>query len=418
MTDEQLTAVQREAVGAPGPLRVLGGFGTGKTTALKARADRIAAETGDRVLVITRSRTTAHLLHSEAAPGVEVTTFVDHAMAILTTNRGPIRLVERPEQQAIVEGLLTVEGRDEWPTLCEHLHHVSFAEEVAATVLKYQASLVEVEDLRKHAAAADASDEWEELHHFTERYLDALDERRAVDTAGALVHASLLLHDEKALAAEQALYAAILVDDYELATIGTSRLLEQLAREGRDVTVTGNFDAAIQAVHGASPEHLARFRAANDVTLSERLRPQPSPWLVTGERIDEPAAIAEKIELAREERFSWSDMAVLARSELDARSLASRLPRGFTVATIDSAAGLTWPVVIIAGCTEGSLPAHYPHHRWFDPFVLSGTSAPTRQERESAWLAEEERRYRLAISRASSRLVLIAPPPASRFVTA
>lgn len=423
MTAGDLTAEQKAAVAAgPGPVRVLGGFSTGKTTVLKARADRLATESGGRrVLVLTRSRTTAQRLHSEAAPGVEVSTFVDHAMAILTNYRGPIRLVERPEHQAIVEGLLTVEGRDEWPNLHEHLHHVSFAEEVAATILRYQAALLAVEELRVHAAAAGAADEWEELHAFTERYLDALDARRAVDTAGALAHASLLLHDDDVLASERNRYAAILVDDYELATIGTNRLLVQLAGQGGEVTVTGNLDAAIQAVHGASPVHLERFcerfDTKIDFALSEPFRSAGPPWVVSGERIDEPAAIAETLETARSDGFSWSDMAVLTRTELDARLLASRLPRGFSVATIDAAGGLEWPVVVVAGCAEGSLPARYPHHRWFDPAVVDGPAMPSREEREAKWIDEEARRFALATSRATARLVLVAPSPPSRFVT-
>jgi superfamily I DNA/RNA helicase len=352
---------------------------------------------------------------------VEVATFVDYAMAILTNHRGPIRLVERPEQQAIVEGLLTVEGRDEWPTLHDHLHHVSFAEEVATTVLHYQSAFLAAGTLREYAAAADATAAWDELHAFTERYIDALDARRAVDTAGALVQASLLLTDDAVLTDERQRYAALLVDDYELATVGVESLLLRLAREGGELTVSGNPEAEIQAVHGASATHLElfgeRFGAATDLSLTTSFRSTPQPWLVTGERIDESVAIAEKLETARTDGFSWSDMAVLTRRELDARSLASRLPRGFTVATIDGAGGLEWPVVVIAGCTEGSLPATYPHHGWFDPLVLGGPTTPSHAEREDAWVAEEERRFRLATTRATSRLVLVAPQPASRFVT-
>lgn len=419
LTAEQLAAVEAE----PGPVRIVGGFSSGKTTALKARADRLAAEADSRrVLVLTRSRTTAQRLHIEAAPGVDVATFVDHAMAILTNHHGPIRLVERPEQQAVVEGLLTVEGRLEWPTLHEYLHHVAFADEVADTVLKYQAARLTAEELDLQAAAANAAAAWHELNAFSERYIDALANRRAVDTAGALVQASLLLEDDTVRADERARYAAILVDDYELATIGANRLLLQLAGHGGNITVTGNFDGAIQGVHGASPVHLERFAdrfdAVADVQLSTAFRSAGSPWLVTGERIDESAAIAEKLETARADGFSWSEMAVLTRTELDARALASRLPRGFTVATIDGAGGLEWPLVVVAGCTEGGLPMRRPEHRWFDPFVLRGTAIPPREERDAAWIDEEQRRFQLAVSRAVRRLVLVAPEPASRFVTA
>lgn len=423
MSAPALTAEQQAAVDAgPGPVRILGGFGAGKTTVLKQRADRLAGESGvQRVLVLTRSRTTAQRLHSEAAPGVEVTTFVDHAMAVLAKHRGPIRLVERPEQQAIVEGLLTVEGRDEWPTLHEHLQHVAFAEEVAEAVLRYQASFLSDVELRKNAAAAGAGDEWEELHAFAERYIDTLDARRAVDTSGAFVQASLLLDVDDVAQDEGNRYGAILVDDYELASVGVNRLLTQLVPPGGELTVTGNADAAIQAVHGATPVHLdefcEQFGAVSDLRLSGTFRSTGAPWLVTGERIDEPSAIAEKLEVARANGFSWSDMAVLTRSELDARSLASRLPRGFTVATIDGAGGLEWPVVVVAGCSEGTLPARAPEYQWFDPYVFAGVPAPSREEREATWIVEEQRRYRLATSRATARLVLVAPEPPSRFVT-
>src|SRR5437588_212609 len=70
-----------------GPARVIGGFATGKTEALRARARRLANEVGrDRVLVVCRSSAAAHRF------GAQATTFWSLALAVLARAGRPVRL--------------------------------------------------------------------------------------------------------------------------------------------------------------------------------------------------------------------------------------------------------------------------------------------------------------------------------------
>jgi superfamily I DNA/RNA helicase/RecB family exonuclease len=91
--------------------------------------------------------------------------------------------------------------------------------------------------------------------------------------------------------------------------------------------------------------------------------------------------------------------------------------------TITSAAGATgrqWHTVVVAGCVESSFPRvrARPHH--FDRALLEEARPPTPAERRQRALADERRLFRVACSRASSRLVATAAPEPgvllSRFV--
>ena len=85
-----------------------------------------------------------------------------------------------------------------------------------------------------------------------------------------------------------------------------------------------------------------------------------------------------------------------------------------TVTTIAGAAGREWHTVVVAGCVEGVLP----RIRGRAPLFTVATVSPA--EARQASLAEERRRFRIACSRATARLVATAAPEPgvllSRFV--
>src|SRR5207237_3794339 len=93
-----------------------------------------------------------------------------------------------------------------------------------------------------------------------------------------------------------------------------------------------------------------------------------------------------------------------------------------TVGSIDAVAGFHWPVVILTGCVDGILPSEMERDRWFDHELFDGPDVPSDEQRSQLWEAEERRRYDVARSRATRRLVLVSSPPVggrpSRFLPA
>lgn len=428
LTDEQRQVVEW----GTGPCRVIGAVGTGKTTTLQARAERLATADGaDRLLAIVRDDETAQRWTAASRTGVAATSFQQLALDILARTREPVRLLTPDEQRAMVGTLLVGEGRSEWPTLWEHLADGAFVDELARVVLHYQASSLRPQELRVRAEAAGALERWDEVASFSSRYLAALAEQRAVDASGALAQAGLALDDPAVAATERARFDHVLVDDYEAVSSPAARLLAQLTGPGANVSVAGNPDAAIGSRAGASPRHLQRFdrdfQARLDLRFARPFRRPAAPRLrICLSDEEEHVAVVDTLVAGQAAGVGSAGMAVLARQPAYAEEMATvlddrriRVARsggpGVTVCTIDAAAGREWAVVVVSGCREGLLPAPPEPWRWFDPSLLGSDFPPARNGVERT-VAEERRRFAVACSRATRRLVLTATLPVTRFV--
>ena len=371
----QLTEGQQQVVdhdSARGPCRVVGGFGSGLTTALRARAARLRAE-GRRPLLLD-------------TPSV-----VGFATEVLQRHGRRVSLVAGDEQVSIVAGLLD----DPAPR-----SHVA---EIAAAVVGFQASFLGDEELRVHADAAGRLSEAEALISLTARYLDVLTSRNLVDAGGALVASSLLLRDPEVLASEQSRFDELLLDDFQLASFGTNRLVSQLAGPGGPLTVAGNPEAAVSSAPLSSAQHLARFDrrfgAALDVRLDGVHRSPGVPTLRIVESPDDARIAArEAVEQAAGMGIDGADTAVVTRELAEA------------------ATGRSWALVVVPGATEGRWPASRPADRWFDTELFHGPDVPDDATRDRRWLELERRRFAVACSRATQFLVVIAEIPVTRFV--
>jgi superfamily I DNA/RNA helicase/RecB family exonuclease len=327
-----LTEAQRRVVDHDGgPARVQGPAGSGKTTSLRHRFLRLAGRHGaGRVWVVARNRLAAGRFLEAVLPGLAggfdalpVITFPGLAFAVLRRHGWERRLLGPGQQWAVVRDMLTAEARagpaSLWPTLGPWLGRPAFVDEVAAAVLALESSLVAGDDVVARAAATGLADRWAELVAFNARYQAALAQRGLVDAAGLLVAAVRLLTDEPgSAAAERARFDAILVDDFEAATVATNRLLNLLLGAGDPeppVTVAGNADAAVGAEQGHSPAHLLSFQPALDVHLDQSFRrPRAGPRLVLCRHPSiEPEAVAGELVRAHQSGVGWDQMAVLVR---------------------------------------------------------------------------------------------------------
>ncbi|WP_432171610.1 ATP-dependent helicase [Streptomyces sp. 1222.5] len=299
-----LDAAQRAVVDhRSGPLLVLAGPGTGKTTTLvESVADRIARG-GDpeRILVLTFSRKAAvdlrdrMALRMGAARAPRATTFHSYCYALVRAHQDsdlftePLRLLSGPEQDVTVRELLAGQPELErrglthvrWPDeLRACLTTRGFADEVRAVLARSRELGLGPGALDDFARRIGRTD-WRAAAAFLAEYLDVLDMQGVIDYA-ELVHRAVLLAHRPGTAARLAdRYDAVYVDEYQDTDPAQVRLLHALAGGGRTLVALGDPDQSIYTFRGADVNGILDFPAA--FTRADG-RPAPVEVLRTSRR--------------------------------------------------------------------------------------------------------------------------------------
>ncbi|WP_338782922.1 ATP-dependent DNA helicase [Streptomyces sp. DG1A-41] len=277
-----LDASQRSVVDhTTGPLLVLAGPGTGKTTTLvESVAERIARG-GDpeRVLVLTFSRRAAvelrdrMALRSGAAHAPRATTFHSFCYALVRAHQDsdlfvePLRLLSGPEQDVSVRELLAGQvdlerlglAHVRWPDeLRACLTTRGFADEVRAVLARTRELGLGPDALDAFARRTGRPD-WRAAAAFLAEYLDVLDLQGVIDYA-ELVHRAVLLARRPEVAAWLAArYDAVYVDEYQDTDPAQVRLLQALTGGGRTLVAFGDPDQSIYAFRGADVNGILDF---------------------------------------------------------------------------------------------------------------------------------------------------------------
>ena len=273
-----------------GPLLVLAGPGTGKTTTLvEAVLDRMSGEGAVRpeeILVLTFSRAAAAELRDRigarvgetvGVPGA--TTFHAFCFALLGRFKDPalfsepLRLLSGPEQDVFIRELVRgtidpatgwqgAEGSSDavrWPAaLRAALGTRGFAEELRAVLLRAREQGLGPGRLREFAERLDR-DDWRAAARFFGEYLDVGDARGVLDYA-ELVHRAVLLAESPEVRGHlRSAYRVVFVDEYQDTDPAQVRLLEALAGDGRELVVVGDPDQSIYAFRGADLHGILDF---------------------------------------------------------------------------------------------------------------------------------------------------------------
>ncbi|MGM9467770.1 ATP-dependent helicase [Streptomyces murinus] len=277
-----LDAAQRAVVDhRTGPLLVLAGPGTGKTTTLvESVAARIARGADpERILVLTFSRRAAVDLRDRmalrigAARAPRATTFHSYSYALVRAHQDsglfvePLRLLSGPEQDVTVRELLA--GQPELERL--GLTHVRWPDELRACLTtrgfadEVRAVLARSRELGLAPDALDAfarrigRPDWRAAAAFLAEYLDVLDLQGVIDYA-ELVHRAVLLARRPEVAADLAArYDAVYVDEYQDTDPAQVRLLHALAGGGRTLVALGDPDQSIYTFRGADVNGILGF---------------------------------------------------------------------------------------------------------------------------------------------------------------
>ncbi len=326
-------AQQRVVDHAGGPLLVLAGPGTGKTTTLvEAIVDRIESRGAapESVLALTFSRKAAEQLRDRVAARLGRTTSTTmcatfHSFAYGLIRKysppdlyaGPLRLLSAPEQDVVLRQLMDDSPEAfRWPeSLTRASQTRGFAHEVAAVLGRAREKGLEPDALRRLGQEHDLP-EFVAAGWFLEQYLQNLDDQSATDYADLIRRAVIEAADHQADLRAQ--FAHVFVDEYQDTDPGQVRLLRALAGDGANLTVVGDPHQSIYAFRGAEvrgildfPEQFRhRDGRPGDVLALSRVRRFGPRVLLASQRVAARIPLTGSIDGAARAAFTHPESAV------------------------------------------------------------------------------------------------------------
>ncbi|CUR57390.1 DNA/RNA helicase, superfamily I [metagenome] len=275
VTRPALDEHQQRVVDHPGgPLLVLAGPGTGKTTTLvEAIVERIERRgaSPDQVLALTFSRKAAEQLRDRVTARLGRTTathvsstFHSFAYGLIRAYspvdlyEAPLRLLSAPEQDVVLQELLSDAPESvTWPAgLRGAVGTRGFASEVQAVLSRAREKGYDGAELTRLGRDHDLP-EYAAAGLFLDQYLDVLDNQGAVDYADLIRRA--VIDAETHRDELRARFQHVFVDEYQDTDPGQVALLRAIAGDGRNLTVVGDPHQSIYAFRGADVSGLLDF---------------------------------------------------------------------------------------------------------------------------------------------------------------
>ena len=270
-----LDEYQQEVVDhAGGPLLVLAGPGTGKTTTMVEAIAELIERRGvhpDQVLALTFSRKAAEQLRDRVTARVGRTTsaatcstFHSFAYSLIRADSpvdlydAPLRLLSAPEADVVLRELLMDNPEAvAWPeALNSALGTRGFTREVHAVLSRAREKGLEPEGLAE-LGAANGLAEFVAAGLFLEQYLTVLDNLGATDYPDLIRRAVITAEAHRDEL--RARFTHVFVDEYQDTDPGQVALLRALAGDGRNLTVVGDPHQSIYGFRGADVRGILDF---------------------------------------------------------------------------------------------------------------------------------------------------------------
>ena len=272
------TSQQAVVAHAGGPLLVLAGPGTGKTTTMVEAIVDVVEHRGvrpDQVLALTFSRKAAEQLRDRVTTRLGRTlgtplaaTFHSFAYSLVRAHAAtdaytaPLRLLSSAQQDVVLQDLLQPSPEAvRWPpSLAEAVRARGFAREVQLLLDRARERGLSGADLVRAGAAA-GRPEWEAAGRFLEDYLTILDAQSSLDYADLVVRAGALAADPEIQRGLRQRYSWVFVDEYQDTDPSQVALLQSIAGDGRNLVVVGDPDQSIYGFRGAEVRGILDFPA-------------------------------------------------------------------------------------------------------------------------------------------------------------
>jgi superfamily I DNA/RNA helicase/RecB family exonuclease len=273
-----------------GPLLVLGGPGSGKTTALVAAAATQVVNGADpvRILLLTLGRSSVAALRVGLAARLpdstipDVRTWHGFAYSVVDADRlqraassesgeqaavvGPLQLLTGAEYESRVRELILgsiEDGKAAWPkSLQPALTTRGFARDLRALLVQLRTLGLEPGDLARlaHAEADEGlRDTLLAAADFAADAFNVFDFEGVTDHADVLHRAALVLADATSSSVLAPPYDAVFVDQAQDLDPAMARVLAALARGGTTVVLAADPDQSVEAFRGADPRLLAEL---------------------------------------------------------------------------------------------------------------------------------------------------------------
>ncbi|MBN8443095.1 MAG: ATP-dependent helicase [Thauera sp.] len=334
---EALNPAQREAVefganapGGAGPLLIIAGAGSGKTSTLAHRVAHLIVQGADpsRILLLTFSRRAADEMarRTQRILGQAGATHPWLAHAALqwagTFHGVGARLLREYAGRIGLDPSFTIHDREDSADLLNLVRHERGSSSknkrfplkgtclaIYSAAVNTRASLGEVLQSSFPWCA-----EWEdELKHLFRAYVEAKQAQQVLDYDDLLLYWAQMM-SERALAREVgALFEHVLVDEYQDTNHLQASILLAMKPDGRGLTVVGDDAQAIYAFRGATVRNILDFPGAFDP-------PARTVTLERNYRSTQPILAAANAVIAQaQERYAkelWSERASSQRPRL------------------------------------------------------------------------------------------------------
>ncbi len=283
---DQLNYEQKKAVThTDGPLLIVAGAGTGKTTVITTRIAWLIEQglaKPEQILALTFTDKAAgemeervDLMLPYGYVDLQISTFHAFCERLLREYGAQIGLSPEFEVLSELDAWLLVRGQlDRFeldyyrplgnPTkyLKSLLQHFSRAKDAAITPEMY-VSLIESQQADKDAVDEDSDlSRTTELAHAYHTYQQILLENDALDFGDLILYSLRLLRERPAvLKAVQERFHFVLVDEFQDTNHAQYELVRLIAEPRRNITIVGDDDQAIYKFRGASIENILRFES-------------------------------------------------------------------------------------------------------------------------------------------------------------
>lgn len=321
-----LDADQQRVLDHPGgPLLVLAGPGTGKTTTLtEAIADRILhrGATAESVLALTFGRKAAEQLRDQVTARVGRTTstalsMTFHSFAYALVRKyspadlyeAPLRLLSAAEQDVVLRELLEEHPESiRWPQeFRQALGTRGFAREVHDVLSRAREKGLDPEELERFGLVNEVP-EFVAAGQFMGQYLTNLDHQGATDYADLIRRA--VIEAEANRAELRARFQHVFVDEYQDTDPAQVALLRAIAGDGGNLIVVGDPHQAIYSFRGADVRGILEFPQTFVTSAGE---PAPVIALRTTRRFG-PTVLDAAQQVA--EQLPWGPLGIHARQAL------------------------------------------------------------------------------------------------------